>query len=447
MTRSLLVRSAFLYVALVVITICILVLFVFENQVDLIAENAALRGRLVGAELRGLLEDVVTARSEIGALSRIEEAQLEELGVPGLALYLEDGRLLGTIGESSPLRDAAGITLRGINRAITRRDFESRLFHHELHQDIRRIDLYVPFLRPDGASVVAVAEVSVSEVDDRLAYLYRQAALMGGLILVLHLLYAAYLYRSVVVPLGTLMAATREISQGNLNVRVPIVRRDEVGRLATAFNEMSVAVTAMREEARLANPLTGLPGNIAIAEEIDRRITQGLETAVLYVDIDNFKAYNDTYGFSRGDEAILFTRDCLFRSIGACAGCFVGHEGGDDFIIICDFEVWEHIAKELVRRFDEAREQFYGEADKRRGYIVALDRRGQEQRFPLISLSIAVVSNRHRSFAHHGEWVQSAAEVKRIAKREPYSSYAIDLRGSGDQRASNAAPEAEGADV
>ncbi len=438
MSQSLALRSALLYAVLVVLTISIMVVMIFENQSELIAENAVLNSRLIGSGLSESLQDLDLDAPSAVDLSEVQLAELESYGVQRIVIYHEDGRYLTSLLPGQAATDAGGERLIQLHTAITTRDFQNRSYHHVLHRDKRRVDLYVPVMRPGGDSVVAVAEVFIGSVDTALSNLYRQALLVGLAILALHLFYAFYLIRELLIPLRTLMEATSEISRGNLEVRVTIVRRDELGRLAAAFNEMSVAVRAMRDEARRANPLTGLPGNLAISAEIDRRLERSESTAVLYVDLDNFKAYNDTYGFSRGDEAILYARDCLYTTATRLSNSFLGHEGGDDFVLIVDFDDWEETCKDVIARFDENRDQFYTDHDRRRGFIVAMDRKGKEQRFPLMSLSIAVVGNRYRSFTRHAELVQAAAQVKKIAKRDTHSSYALDQRGSSGEEAEDA---------
>jgi len=210
-----------------------------------------------------------------------------------------------------------------------------------------------------------------------------------------------------------------------------VVRPDEIGALASAFNEMSVAIRNMHDEARGANPLTGLPGNITIAKVIDSRLKDGIPFAVLYCDMDNFKAYNDKYGFTRGDDAIIYTKECLLKTkeYATQPGVFIGHEGGDDFVMITPYDVWKSCADFFLNRFDTGVAQFYNKTDAQNGYIESVNRQGQPMRVPLMAVSIAVVSNRFRNFEHHAELVQVAAEIKKIAKKKDGSFYVEDTRG------------------
>jgi DNA-binding response OmpR family regulator len=167
-----------------------------------------------------------------------------------------------------------------------------------------------------------------------------------------------------------------------------------------------------------ANPLTGLPGNIAIQREIEKRISSKEIFAVCYMDLDNFKAYNDRYGHSLGDGVIKATADILTKVCKAedDNDNFVGHVGGDDFICILKPEKSEEICSRIISIFDEEIPGFYKPKDRKRGYIHSVDRLGNYQKFPLVSISIAIVTNELRPIRHHGKVAQIAAELKKFAK-------------------------------
>jgi len=184
------------------------------------------------------------------------------------------------------------------------------------------------------------------------------------------------------------------------------------------------------KEMRNLSPLTGLPGNIRIQEEIERMVRQDLSFAVVYADLDNFKAYNDLKGFVRGDRLIQATARTLQDAVVEFAGAdgFVGHVGGDDFIAVVPPEVAEDLAKRVVEAFDAQVHEFYEPEDVERGYIQVADRKGVLQRLPLAGVSVGIATTHVRMFAHYGEAVSVATEMKQFAKRETGSSYAIDRR-------------------
>lgn len=186
-------------------------------------------------------------------------------------------------------------------------------------------------------------------------------------------------------------------------------------------------------EMRAISPLTGLPGNVQIAEEIRRRAISGQHIAVCHADLDNFKAYNDHYGFLRGDEAIRYTAEVLRSTCERITtDGYLGHIGGDDFIAVARPEEAEPAAKAALAAFDRDVRRLYDQADAERGYIEVEDRRGSPVRFPLLSLSIGIATNLYRPVEDHRELIQIATEMKTFAKQQSGSVYAMDRRGSAE---------------
>jgi diguanylate cyclase (GGDEF)-like protein len=183
-------------------------------------------------------------------------------------------------------------------------------------------------------------------------------------------------------------------------------------------------------EMRALSPLTGLPGNIRVQEEIRNRVADAAPFAMLYADLDHFKAYNDSYGFVRGDRAIHALARLAVEIVHEIAGPegFVGHVGGDDFVLLVSPDEAEQVAGRLCQRFDALVPSLYDQADLDRGGVEVRDRQGNLRTFPLLSISIGVVSTERRSFSHYAEVVTVATEMKQFAKREARSSYAVDRR-------------------
>ncbi len=186
-------------------------------------------------------------------------------------------------------------------------------------------------------------------------------------------------------------------------------------------------------EMRAQSPLTGLPGNVRIADEIDRHCKAAGSFAVLYADMDNFKAYNDHYGFARGDQVIQFIGRLLQDGALDVGGreTFVGHVGGDDFVIVCGADMAEQVAKRIVEDFDARVHELYDEEDRERGWIEITDRRGEIQQFPLMTISIGIATTARRTFGHYAEVVAIATEMKTFTKKvQTGSSWAVDRRSS-----------------
>ncbi len=178
-----------------------------------------------------------------------------------------------------------------------------------------------------------------------------------------------------------------------------------------------------------ANPLTRLPGNVTIEKEILRRIEDKAPFAVLYLDLNSFKAYNDIYGFVQGDEVIKETAKIIL-SASKGETDFVGHIGGDDFVVVSTPDRWEMLSQTIIERFDAKAPSFYNDEDRARGYIETKDRKGQMTRFPLLSIAIGVVSNMFRPMTSLGEVSHIGAEMKHFAKekKDKGSSCALDRR-------------------
>src|SRR6266487_1040428 len=183
-------------------------------------------------------------------------------------------------------------------------------------------------------------------------------------------------------------------------------------------------------EMRALSPLTGLPGNIRVQDEIRRRVSEDQAFALLYADLDHFKAYNDFYGFVRGDRAIQSLARLATEVVQDTAGPqgFVGHVGGDDFLLIVSPDLAEPVSAKLCDRFDQLVPHLYDATDLERGSIEVKDRQGNLKSFPFLTLSIGIASTEARRFSHYGEAVAVATEMKQFAKRNPGSSYAVDRR-------------------
>lgn len=201
------------------------------------------------------------------------------------------------------------------------------------------------------------------------------------------------------------------------------------------------------------NPLTHLPGNNTIVQKIQQALDNGDDVAVLYTDLDNFKAYNDAYGFNDGDDVLLFNAETLqtvLRVVCDNQG-FLGHVGGDDFVMLLPQDKVEEVGAEIVARFDRGVPAFYNDEDVARGYIESKDRQGNPARFPLVSISMGAVVLKQRPFRLHVEVAEVCAEVKHKAKTIKGSNLFIDRRkgeaigGNGRNRgaAAGAVPEGE----
>ena len=184
---------------------------------------------------------------------------------------------------------------------------------------------------------------------------------------------------------------------------------------------------------RRISPLTGLPGNVQIHAELKKRILNREPFSVLYLDLDNFKAYNDVYGFLKGDEIIEFTAETICKCLHSAynENVFIGHIGGDDFVGIIPDLHCDKVCQQILATFDAKSLKFFTQEDREKGYIEVANRKGRIEQFPLTSLSIGVVVADVGRFHNILEIGEVGAQVKHAAKSVMGSSYAIDRRKEG----------------
>ena len=181
---------------------------------------------------------------------------------------------------------------------------------------------------------------------------------------------------------------------------------------------------------RTVSPLTGLPGNVQIQAEFKKRILKKEEFSILYIDLDHFKEYNDTYGFSKGDEVIKWTARIIAKNIHnqELDNTFIGHIGGDDFIAIVPREEHEKLCQNIICEFDIKIQEYFSDEDKQRGYLEVPNRKGVIEEIPLTSISIGVVDVDKGRFKNTLEIGEVGAQVKHVAKSIMGSSYAVNRR-------------------
>jgi diguanylate cyclase (GGDEF)-like protein len=181
---------------------------------------------------------------------------------------------------------------------------------------------------------------------------------------------------------------------------------------------------------RQTSPLTGLPGNFEIEHRLEVLLTDKSPFALMHADLDGFKAYNDHYGFLRGDRAIVLTARVVGWAVAdhGTPDCFVGHIGGDDFAIVCAPGPVRAIADEIVRSFDEQVANLYDPDDREQGFIEVGDRAGVVTRYPFLTVSIGIASTEIRPISSPAEAASIAVEMKRFAKGVGGSIWAMDRR-------------------
>jgi PleD family two-component response regulator len=186
---------------------------------------------------------------------------------------------------------------------------------------------------------------------------------------------------------------------------------------------------------RSASPLTGLPGNLSIDAEVRRRLDEHRHFALLTVDIDSFKSFNDRYGYQRGDETIRALARILEEAAQTASGdAFVGHIGGDDFMVLCPPDDGERVADRIVAEFDRAVPDMYDPEDRNRGFVEVLNRRHVSERFPFMSVTVALVNTDRYAITHQAELNDLATELKQHGKSIAGSVVITDRRLRGDSQ-------------
>lgn len=181
---------------------------------------------------------------------------------------------------------------------------------------------------------------------------------------------------------------------------------------------------------RKVSPLTGLPGNLQIQVELKKKLLKKEEFAILYFDLDNFKEYNDTYGFLKGDEVIKFTAKTILKVMHhyKLEDAFVGHIGGDDFVGIISDVDYEKLCQDIIAKFDNGIIEYFNEEDIERGYLEVANRKGIIEQFPMTAISIGVVNVTPGEYNNPLEIGEVGAQVKHLAKTQTGSAYAINRR-------------------
>ncbi len=177
-----------------------------------------------------------------------------------------------------------------------------------------------------------------------------------------------------------------------------------------------------------SNPLTRLPGNPSIQARIEQEINSKRKFAVLYCDLNNFKAFNDKYGFGKGDEVLLAASHLIVDAAKEDPTAFVGHIGGDDFIAVCGLDHAETIAQHIVNGMNQLAPGFYDETDRSQGYMLSVNRKGETEKFNFLSIGIGIVHNTLRELTSFAQVSNIGSELKCLAKKHEGSYYAVDRR-------------------
>ncbi|MCX5695030.1 MAG: GGDEF domain-containing protein [Candidatus Omnitrophica bacterium] len=405
-----------------------------NNQIENINNDNLYRSNLssgvVKDDLEAYLKQNPGPQSTLAYLQEeLNDYQKADL-IKNAFIFTPDGKIIASTRDSE-LNQAA--SYRDLNKLA---QLESSPKENWLLPDIDRAKLalvsYIALrITPDGPiSCVARLSFPLANIQDALADVYRPVILVAFLVILANIILGYFLSKTVIGPIKVLDTVTKSIAAGDLSIRTRMNTNDELEELGKTFNYMTEQLVIMKERAENANPLTKLPGNIVIQEEVEKRIKKQQKFVVIYCDLDNFKAFNDKYGIAKGDEAIKLTAE-VFKESAKNKGNpddFIGHEGGDDFILLATPDKAQGIADYITAEFDKRVRSLYSQEDLAQGHIISHARDGSIKKFPIMTISLAGVSNEDRPISSYGEVTNIAAEVKKKAKAIESSVFVMDKR-------------------
>jgi GGDEF domain-containing protein/CHASE3 domain sensor protein len=277
-------------------------------------------------------------------------------------------------------------------------------------------------------------DVRLNEIKVRGSRASRLTVTLSLVSLVVGLLLIFLITYNISRPLRRLEKATALIAEGHFDYDFRMNRRDEIGSLAHAFGVMSRRLKILEERNIDASPLTGLPGNRAIEQEILKRLESTQPFSLCQVDLDNFKPFADNYGYAWGSEVIKEVAALLADKVQEMEtpGDFLGHVGGDDFVILSVPGRAEELCRRIIAGFAVRIGKYYTQEDRNQGFFVGKDRKGIEQAFPLISVTIAIVTDDGSRFRSPLDMAEAAARYKEYAKTLPGSNYVTEKDVHGE---------------
>lgn len=235
-------------------------------------------------------------------------------------------------------------------------------------------------------------------------------------------------------PVRALSEQVNTIARGELHQQTKVDAKGDIATLVDGFDEMTRRLIELEATYRDSSPLTGLPGGVTIELEVQRRIEEGLPFAFCMFDLDNFKPFNDRYGYSRGNLVLKQTARLIQGALSQHGGGddFVGHVGGDDFVVVSTPERFERVCRHVIDGFDRMIPELYDARDREAGGIASHDREGVAKFFPIMSLTICAVNSHDTVVSDYIRVGEIAAELKVRGKMMAGSNLVVDRRSDGN---------------
>lgn len=427
-------RITLLLVIFSVSLVSVFVLIQLNNQLANIQRQNSYQANLSSIIAKNNLEAVMrqVQPDQIASYLNSTLKELKDAGIiPQAILFDHNGKIVAStekrlVGEKVMYRD--------INKIEELQLLAEKDILYKAHIDRLRkeLNIYIALkIIPEGIiDYVGKITFPLGNIQEALIAVYKPAILASIAVIIANILFGFFLARKIIGPIKILNEVTKIIAKGNLSVRTEINTNDELEELGQTFNYMTEELVKMKERAENANPLTKLPGNIVIHDEVEKRIKENRKFTVIYCDLDNFKAFNDKYGIAKGDEAIKLTAEIFKEAVKTrgSADDFIGHEGGDDFILLTIPEKAQEVADYIIKEFDQRIRSLYSQEDINQGYIVTKSRDNVIKKFPIMTISLAGVTNATRVIQNYAEVTNIAAEVKKKVKSVEASIFVLDKR-------------------
>ena len=273
------------------------------------------------------------------------------------------------------------------------------------------------------------AKLSKAEQKQNLTIQWSLLISFSGFILAICVM--ALLIYNISTSIKKLKKATFHFAEGDFDYDPQLPAGDEIGELARAFTSMAAKLKVLEQLCLDASPLTRLPGNIAIERILNKKLQEVEPFAVCYADLDNFKAYNDRYGYIKGSEVIKMTGEIIYDAVTDHSNedAFIGHVGGDDFVMVVPTGDAAAVCENVIDVFDEKIREHYSAEDLAKGSTEGKDRYGVRRIFPIMTISIAVLTCQKGEYDSAVKIAKAAVQIKEYAKETPGSNYLVNRRG------------------
>ncbi|MEI6825810.1 MAG: HAMP domain-containing protein [Desulfuromonadales bacterium] len=393
------------------------------SEIRLMEDEIAHNDLFVATTTLTLYETLLAQDRLIGKYQILHQPEFRELYQRNAARFSEGLAVIkpGNRGTALTALESEYARYSGMAERILADQVVSPL---EFRTASERVDVALGQLRK-SQQIALERKLAASEDQEQRTVLISTGLAIGG-VLVAFIIAFLMIY-SFATSIGKLQRATHRIAEGDFSHVPDIPPGDEIGSLAQDFSRMAERLKELEQLSLDASPLTRLPGNIAIERSLNRRLRERAPFTMCYMDLDNFKSYNDHYGYIKASELLKETGQLVYDAVTRLKDpdAFVGHIGGDDFVAIVSADKAEALCQEIISHFDAMVLTYYSEEDRTAGVIEGVDRYGVPRLFPICSMSIAALVCCPGDYATAAEIATTAAGVKDHVKAATGSNYII----------------------